>query len=227
MPRRQAIYAHPRPVSALRQLPQPLRADLSSQQCRSPRLDDDDESATRDPMALRTAARETRCCPGRFTAKAKTSGAHSRIPAASGQVAARVTGYDYAVTERAGGGAHAGVQRPAGQHAARALTKQARREPDPVSPREPDPVIGRAPGADGTQLPPGHPSSPTTTTAPASSPPPDLSAYELPIPGDPDYQPTPRTPPRKTTPATSAATTPTTTRLPLLASGFRLQESQA
>src|SRR5262249_47551717 len=41
------------------------------------------------------------------------------------------------------------------------------------------------------RLPPGHPSSPHNDDGSRKPPPPDLSAYELPIPGDPDYQPEP------------------------------------
>ena len=39
------------------------------------------------------------------------------------------------------------------------------------------------------RLPPGHPSSPYNDDGSRKPPPPDLSAYELPIPGDPDYRP--------------------------------------
>src|SRR5215471_5515242 len=44
------------------------------------------------------------------------------------------------------------------------------------------------------QLPPSHPSSPYNDDASRKPPPPDLSAYELPIPGDPDYQEADSTP---------------------------------
>jgi hypothetical protein len=64
------------------------------------------------------------------------------------------------------------------------------REPDPVSPREPDPVIAEL-RERMERLPPGHPSSPFNDDGSRKPPPPDLSAYELPIPGDPDYQPEP------------------------------------
>lgn len=64
------------------------------------------------------------------------------------------------------------------------------REPDPVGPREPDPVIAEL-RERVERLPPGHPSSPYNHDGSRKPPPPDLSAYELPIPGDPDYQPEP------------------------------------
>ncbi len=41
------------------------------------------------------------------------------------------------------------------------------------------------------RLPPGHPSSPYNDDGSPKPPPPDLSDYELPIPGDPDYRPEP------------------------------------
>src|SRR5215468_2303701 len=70
------------------------------------------------------------------------------------------------------------------------------REPDPVRPREPDPVRPREPDPVITELrerlerlPPAHPSSPYNDDGSRKPPPPDLSVYELPIPGDPDYQP--------------------------------------
>jgi len=64
------------------------------------------------------------------------------------------------------------------------------RAPDPVSPRESDPVKA-ALQERMERLPPGHPSSPYNDDGSRRPPPPDLSAYELPIPGDPDYQPDP------------------------------------
>ena len=80
------------------------------------------------------------------------------------------------------------------------------REPDPVSPREPDPVSRREPDPVSRRepdpimaelqermerLPPGHPSSPYNDDGSPKPPLPDLSDYELPIPGDPDYRPEP------------------------------------
>src|SRR5262245_17934378 len=62
------------------------------------------------------------------------------------------------------------------------------REPDPVRPREPDPVIAEL-RERLERLPPAHPSSPYNDDGSRKPPPPDLSVYELPIPGDPDYQP--------------------------------------
>jgi hypothetical protein len=81
-----------------------------------------------------------------------------------------------------------------------------RREPDPVGPRQPDPVGPREPDPVGPResdpiraefqermerLPPGHPSSPYNDDGSRKPPLPDLSDYELPIPGDPDYRPEP------------------------------------
>jgi hypothetical protein len=62
------------------------------------------------------------------------------------------------------------------------------REPDPVRPREPDPVIAEL-RERLERLPPAHPSSPYNDDGSRKPPPPDLSVYELPIPGDPDYRP--------------------------------------
>ena len=64
------------------------------------------------------------------------------------------------------------------------------REPDPVSPREPDPVMAQL-RERMERLPPGHPSSPYNDDGSRKPPLPDLSDYELPIPGDPDYRPEP------------------------------------
>jgi hypothetical protein len=63
------------------------------------------------------------------------------------------------------------------------------RVPDQVKPREPDPVIAEL-RERMERLPPGHPSSPNDDGS-RKPPPPDLSVYELPIPGDPDYRPEP------------------------------------
>jgi hypothetical protein len=65
-----------------------------------------------------------------------------------------------------------------------------RQEPDPVRPRESDPI--RAELRERMErLPPGHPSSPYNDDGSPKPPLPDLSDYELPIPGDPDYRPEP------------------------------------
>jgi hypothetical protein len=61
---------------------------------------------------------------------------------------------------------------------------------DPVSPREPDPVRAQLQERM-ERLPHGHPSSPYNDDGSRKPPPPDLSDYELPIPGDPDYRPEP------------------------------------
>ena len=73
-----------------------------------------------------------------------------------------------------------------------------RREPDPVGPRESDPVSPREPDPIMAELqermerlPHGHPSSPYNDDGSRKPPLPDLSDYELPIPGDPDYRPEP------------------------------------
>src|SRR6266516_2920266 len=65
-----------------------------------------------------------------------------------------------------------------------------RREPDPVDPRESDPIRAELQERM-EQLPPGHPSSPYNDDGSPKPPLPDLSDYELPIPGDPDYRPEP------------------------------------
>src|SRR5690242_8746452 len=63
-------------------------------------------------------------------------------------------------------------------------------EPDPVRPRESDPI--RAELRERMErLPPGHPSSPYNDDGSPKPSLPDLSDYELPIPGDPDYRPEP------------------------------------
>jgi hypothetical protein len=64
------------------------------------------------------------------------------------------------------------------------------RVPDQVKAREPDPVIAEL-RERMERLPPGHPSSPYNDDGSRKPPPPDLSVYELPIPGDPDYRPEP------------------------------------
>ena len=65
-----------------------------------------------------------------------------------------------------------------------------RREPDTVGPREPDPIKAEL-RERMERLPPGHPSSPYNDDGSPKPPLPDLSDYELPIPGDPDYRPEP------------------------------------
>jgi hypothetical protein len=72
------------------------------------------------------------------------------------------------------------------------------RPQDQVSGQEQGPDSIRAPESDPIdaelqqrleRLPPCHPSSPYNADGSRKPPPPDLSAYELPIPGDPDYRP--------------------------------------
>src|SRR5205823_12201863 len=80
-----------------------------------------------------------------------------------------------------------------------------RREPDAVGPREPDPITAEL-RERMERLPPGHPSSPYNDDGSPKPPLPDLSDYELPIPGDPDYRPEPSRAPEADQPA--AAETP-------------------
>jgi hypothetical protein len=90
------------------------------------------------------------------------------------------------------------------------------RMPDPVSQQEPDPVGRRESDRAGPResdpiraelqermerLPPGHPSSPYNDDGSPKPPLPDLSDYELPIPGDPDYRPEPSGPSETDRPA--------------------------
>jgi hypothetical protein len=59
-----------------------------------------------------------------------------------------------------------------------------------VRPRESDPIKAELQERM-ERLPPGHPSSPYNDDGSPKPPLPDLSVYELPIPGDPDYRPEP------------------------------------
>ncbi len=61
---------------------------------------------------------------------------------------------------------------------------------DPVRQREPDPIVVQL-RERMERLPHGHPSSPYNDDGSRKPPLPDLSKYELPIPGDPDYRPEP------------------------------------
>jgi hypothetical protein len=61
---------------------------------------------------------------------------------------------------------------------------------DPVRQREPDPIVAKL-RERMERLPHGHPSSPYNDDGSRKPPPPGLSQYELPIPGDPDYRPEP------------------------------------
>ena len=61
---------------------------------------------------------------------------------------------------------------------------------DPVRQREPDPIVAQL-RERMERLPHGHPSSPYNDDGCRKPPLPDLSQYELPIPGDPDYRPEP------------------------------------
>jgi hypothetical protein len=92
-----------------------------------------------------------------------------------------VTGYDGAVTERTGGGAL-----PSSDDQSVDMPTSA----DPVRQREPDPIVAQL-RERMERLPHGHPSSPYNDDGSRKPPLPDLSQYELPIPGDPDYRPEP------------------------------------
>ena len=95
------------------------------------------------------------------------------------------------------------------------------RESDPVGPREPDPI--RAELQERMErLPPGHPSSPYNDDGSRKPPLPDLSDYELPIPGDPDYRPEPSSAPEADRPE-SAQTSEDVTPAPTLT---RVQRGQ-
>jgi len=61
---------------------------------------------------------------------------------------------------------------------------------DPVRPHKPDPIVAQLQERM-ERLPHGHPSSPYNDDGSRKPPLPDLSKYELPIPGDPDYRPEP------------------------------------
>src|SRR5215468_7578509 len=61
---------------------------------------------------------------------------------------------------------------------------------DPVRPHKPDPIVAQLQERM-ERLPHGHPSSPYNDDGSRKPLLPDLSKYELPIPGDPDYRPEP------------------------------------
>src|SRR5215475_6706602 len=61
---------------------------------------------------------------------------------------------------------------------------------DPVRPHKPDPIVAQLQERM-ERLPHGHPSSPYNDDGSRKPSLPDLSRYELPIPGDPDYRPEP------------------------------------
>jgi hypothetical protein len=91
---------------------------------------------------------------------------------------ADVTGYDCLVTDRAGDGVMPELNDPLADRPAA----------DP--PRRPESDRVHAELQERMErLPPGHPSSPYNDDGTRKPPPLDLSDYELPIPGDPDYQP--------------------------------------
>lgn len=90
-----------------------------------------------------------------------------------------ITGYDGAVTERAGDGGMTGSQD-------RLAERQT--SPDSVRPHEPDKVQAELQERM-ERLPHGHPSSPYNADGTRKPPVPDLTSSEYPIPGDPDFHP--------------------------------------
>ena len=90
-----------------------------------------------------------------------------------------VTDYDDMVTERAGSDLMPGPQDQ--------VVEQAQ-SPDPVRLRESDRVDAEL-RERMERLPPGHPSSPYNGDGSPKPPVPDPFEHDLPIPGDPDYQP--------------------------------------
>src|SRR5215831_5295463 len=105
-----------------------------------------------------------------------TSPAPRRLP--SHPAATPITRYDGAVTERAGDGLMTGPQDRVAEQG---------QSPESPRPRESDRVDAQL-RERLERLPPSHPSSPYNDDGSRKPPPPDLSAYELPIPGDPDYR---------------------------------------
>lgn len=104
--------------------------------------------------------------------------ASRRMP---GRASGPITGYDGAVTECAGDGTMPG---PPDQ-----LTEPGQ-SPESVRPRESDPADAEL-RQRMEQLRPGHPSSPYKGDGSPKPPVPDPFKNELPIPGDPGYQPAP------------------------------------
>ena len=94
------------------------------------------------------------------------------------RAAAPITGYDDAVTQRAGDGAVAGPQD-------RVTDEQP--ASDAVRLRESDPVKAQLQDRM-ERLPPGHPSSPYNDDGSRKPPVPDPFKNDYPIPGDPDYR---------------------------------------
>ena len=159
MPRRQAIYAHPRPVSALRRRPRsPCRLTpvLSSAEALPRTMTTSPPREIRwlcKPMHVRRAAH-----PSGSRRKQRPPEAASPLPLPRASRAAAVTGYD--------GGGHRTCGRWRPCQGPTTSWPTCRQATDPVSPREPDPVgptrarsggpararsdQGRASGADGT-----------------------------------------------------------------------------
>jgi hypothetical protein len=94
------------------------------------------------------------------------------------RTAVLITGYDGAVTQRAGDGAVAGPQD-------RVTDEQP--TSDAARPREHDPVKAQLQERM-ERLPPGHPSSPYNDDGSRKPPVPDPFKNDYPIPGDPDYR---------------------------------------
>src|SRR5215468_11481206 len=137
--------------------------------------------ATRDPAAWRTAARVTRCSPIRFTAEAKTSGAASPAPP---PWAGRWRPSPVTMARSPN------VREVAPVPSADDRLADVPPSADPVRQREPDPIVAQLQERM-ERLPHGHPSSPYNDDGSRKPLLPDLSKYELPIPGDPDYRPEP------------------------------------
>src|SRR5215471_16905619 len=96
-------------------------------------------------MVLRTAARETRCCPGRFTTKAKTSERHAHTPRCLGQATAPSP-----VTMTRSPNVREVAPMPGANdqlaNTPPGVDQASPHEPDPVSPREPHPVMAELRG---------------------------------------------------------------------------------
>ena len=105
--------------------------------------------------------------------------AHAASRSMPGRTGRPITGYDGAVTECAGDGTMPG---PPDQ-----LTEPGQ-SPESVRPRESDPVDAEL-RQRMEDLSPGHPSSPYKGDGSPKPPVPDPFKNELPIPGDPNYQP--------------------------------------
>src|SRR5215813_13380659 len=136
--------------------------------------------ATRDPAALRAAARVTRCSPIRFTAEQRLPEQPLRPPPWAGR--RRPSPVTMARSPN--------VREVAPVPSADDRLADVPPSADRVRQREPDPIVAQLQERI-ERLPHGHPSSPYNDDGSRKPPLPDLSKYELPIPGDPDYRPEP------------------------------------